>query len=73
MRAEDRANLIILTVALFIVSQTMQCIALTLQCFYLRGNKDPSVLLPTRDKKIAVIFQKNHMLNLRNQYHKGAT
>ena len=68
MRAEDRVNLVILTVALFIVSQTMQCIALTL-----RGNKDPSVLLPTRDKKIAVIFQKNHMLNLRNQYHKGAT
>ena len=73
MWAEDRINLIILTVALFIVSQTMQCIALTVQCFYLRGNKDPSVLLPTRDKMIAVIFQKNHMLNLGNQYHKGAT
>ena len=73
MWAEDRVNLIILTVALFIVSQTMQCIALTVQCFYLRGNKDPSVLLPTRDKMIAVIFQKNHMLNLGNQYHKGTT
>ena len=73
MWAEDRVNLIILTVALFIVSQTMQCIALTVQCFYLRGNKDPSVLLPIRDKMIAVIFKKNHMLNLGNQYHKGAT
>ena len=40
MRAEDCVNLIILTVALFMVSQTMQCIALTVQCFYLRGNKD---------------------------------
>ena len=45
-----------------------------------RGNKDPLVLLPTRDKRITIIFQENHfyqnqnhLLNLGNQYHKGAT
>ena len=32
-RAEDRVNLIILTVALFIVSKTMQCIALLCNVF----------------------------------------
>ena len=80
MRVKDRVNLIIFTLALFIVSQSMQFIVLAVQCFDLQGNKDPSVLLPTKDKRITIIFQENHfyqsqchLLNLGNQYHKGAT
>ena len=80
MRVKDRVNLIIFTLALFIVSQTMQCIVLAVQYFDLQGNKDPSVLLPTKDKRITIIFQEkhfyqnqSHLLNLGNQYHKGAT
>ena len=45
-----------------------------------RGKKDPSVFLPTRDKRITIIFRENHfyqnqnhLLNLGNQYLKGAT
>ena len=52
-----------------------QCIVLAVQCFYLRENKDPLVLLSTRDKRVAITFQKNHstILNLGNPYHKDAT
>ena len=80
MRVKDRVNLIIFKLALFMVTQTMQSIVLAVQCFNLWGNKDPSVLLPTKDKRITIIFQENHfyqnqshLLNLGNQYHKGAT
>ena len=76
----QRSCKFIFTLALFIVSQAMQCIVLAVQCFDLQGNKDPSVLLPTKDKRITIIFQENHfylnqshLLNLGNQYHKGAT
>ena len=44
MRVKDRVNLIIFTVALFIERQPTQCIVFAVQCFCLRGNKDPSVL-----------------------------
>ena len=44
MRVKDRVNLIIFTVALLIVRQPTQCIVFAVQCFCLRGNKDPSVL-----------------------------
>ena len=70
MRAK---NLIIFTLALFIVRPTTQCILLAVQCFYLRGNKDPSALLSTRDKRVAITFQENQILNLGNHYHKYAT
>ena len=50
-----------------------QCILLAVQCFYLRGNKDPSALLSTRDKRVAITFQENQILNLGNHYHKYAT
>ena len=70
MSAKDRANLNVFTVALFLVCQPMQFIVLTVQCFYLRGKKDPSVLLLTRDKKIAKTVYENQILNLGNQYHK---
>ena len=73
MRAKNRANSIIFTLALFIVRPTTQCILLAVQCFYLRGNKDPSALLSTRDKRVAITFQENQILNLGNHYHKYAT
>ena len=72
MSAKDCLNLIIFTVALFIVCQTTQCIVLAVQGSYLRGNKDPSVLLSTEDKRVAISFLENQILNL-NQYHKDAT
>ena len=52
---------------------TTQCILFAVQCFYLRGNKDPSALLSTRDKRVAITFQENQILNLGNHYHKYAT
>ena len=72
MKAKDRVNLIIFTEALFIVYQTTQCIALAAPCFYLRGNKDPLVLLSTRDKKIIITFHENQILNIENHDHKDA-
>ena len=52
---------------------TTHCIVLTVQCFYLWRNKDPSVLSPTRNKRVAITFHENQRLNLGNQYHKDAT
>ena len=34
--------------------------------FYIRRNKAPSVLLPKRDKRVAIIFHENQRLNLGN-------
>ena len=73
MTAKDRANLYIFIVALFMVCQMMQCIVLKVHCFYFGRSKGPSVLLSTRDKKIAITFHKNQRLNIGNQYHKDAT
>ena len=56
MSAKDRLNLNILTVALFIVCQTVQCIVLTVEGFYLRENKDPLVPLPKKDKRMVIKF-----------------
>ena len=68
MRAKDRLNLITFTVALFIASRTIQCIAFSVQCFYLPENKDLSVLLPTRDKGIAIMFKENHFYKNKTIY-----
>ena len=65
--------MIIYTLALFIVSQTTQCIVFAVQCFDLQGKKDPSLFLSTTDKRFAITFPENHILNLENQYHKDAT
>ena len=65
-------NLNIFTVALFIVCHMTQCIVLTMQFFYLRRNKGPSVLLSTRYKRVVIISHKNQRLNIGNQYHKDA-
>ena len=35
--------------------------------------KDPSVLLLTKDKRVAKTVLENQILNLENQYHKDAT
>ena len=72
MRAKDRVNLNIFTVALFTVSQMMQCILLTVQCFYLRRNKGTLVLLSTKYKRVAIVFHKSQRWNIRKQYHKDA-
>ena len=53
MSAEDRANLIIFTLALLIVSQGVQCITLTVQCFSLRKKKGPSVFCQQGIKGLA--------------------
>ena len=59
MSAKDRVNLNIFTTALFIVCQTTQCIVLAVPYFYLRRNEGPSVLLSTRDKRVAITFHEN--------------
>ena len=64
-------NLNIHIVALFIVCQTTQCIVLTVQRFYLRENKDPSVPLGTRDKRVFIPGKPDIISE--NQYHKDAT
>ena len=73
VRAKDRVNLNIFTVALFKVCYMMHCIVLTVQFFYLRRNKDTSVLLSTIDKRVAMKFHENQRLNPGNQYHKDPT
>ena len=73
MSEKDCVNWNIFTIALFIVCQITQCIVLTVQCFYLRRNKGPSVLLSTRYKIVAITFHKNHRLNIGNQYHNDTT
>ena len=72
MRAKDRVNLNICTAALFIVCQTMQCIVLAVQCFYLTGFY-PLVPSSSRNKKVATKLNENQKLNLENQYDKHAT
>ena len=73
MSAEYRVNLNNFPAALFIVWQMIQCILLTVQCFYLRRNKGPLFLLSTRNKEVVMIFHENQILSLRNQYRKNAT
>ena len=73
MRAKDRADLCIFTVALFIVCQMMQCILLKVQCFYLRRSICPLILLSIRGKKITMTFHENQGLNIGNQYPKDDT
>ena len=73
MRAKDRANLYIFTVALFIPCQMTQYIVLKVQCFCLRRSICPLVLLSTRGKSVAITFHENQRLNIGNQYQKNAT
>ena len=73
IRAKDRPNLNIFTVALIIVCQMTQCIVLKVQSFYVRRSICPLILLSTRDKRIAITFQENQRLNIGNQYQKYAT
>ena len=75
MSTKDLANLYsnIFKVALFTIWQMTQCIVLTVQCFYLRGNKGPFFLLLTRNKTVANAFHENERLNIGNQYHRDAT
>ena len=54
--AKDCASLYIFTVVLFIECRMTQCIVLKVQYFLFRWSKGPFVLLPTRDKRIAVTF-----------------
>ena len=70
MGAIDHVNLNIFTVALFIECQMTHFIVLTVQCFYLRRNKGPSVLLSTRVKRVSITFHENERLNLGNQFEK---
>ena len=70
MGAIDHVNLNIFTVALFIECQMTHFIVLTVQCFYLRRNKGPSVLLSTRVKRVSIAFHENERLNLGNQFEK---
>ena len=72
MRVKDRVNLIIFTVAFFILPQTTQCIVLAVQCFYLTGFY-PLVPSSSRNKKVATKLNENQKLNLENQYDKHAT
>ena len=69
MSSRDRVNLNIFTIALFTARMSDD----TINCFVLQGNKDPLVLLSSWDKKIAITFHENQIVNLRNQYHKEAT
>ena len=73
IRAKDRANLNIFTVALIIVCQMTQCIVLNVQSIYVRRSICPLILLSTRDKRIVITFQENQRLNIGNQYQKYAT
>ena len=67
MGTKDCVNLNILVVTLFTICQTPQCIALAVQCFYLRKNKGSLVHLSTRDKRVAIPFYQNQRLSLGNQ------
>ena len=73
LSAKDRVNLNILTVTLFTVCHTTQCFVLVKQCFYLWRNKGLSLMLSTRNKRVAITFHENQRLNLGNQYHKDDT
>ena len=73
MSAKGCANLFIFTVALFIVCQMTQCIALKVQCFYLRRSKGPLFLLSIFSIQFAITFNENQRLNMGNQYQKDAT
>ena len=70
--AEDRANLYIFTVALFVVRWIRQCTVWKAQCFYLCRSKGHLVLLSTRDKGITIIFHESKD-EILSQYHKVAT
>ena len=72
MSAKDRANLNLFTVALFICQAT-QHIVLSVQYFYLRRNKGPSVLSSARYKRVSIAFQNYQRLNIGNQYHTDVT
>ena len=50
-----------------------QCIVLTVQCFNLRINEGTSVLLSTRNKRVAITFHENQRINRGNHHHKDAT
>ena len=71
MNAKGRVNLNIFTLALFIVCQMTQCILLKSQCFYLRRNKGPLVLLSTRNKRIAITLHENQRLILEINIKRG--
>ena len=73
MSAKDRANLNLFTVALFIICQATQHIVLSVQYFYLRRNKGPSVLSSARYKRVSIAFQNYQRLNIGNQYHTDVT
>ena len=61
MSAKDCVNLNISTLALFSVCQATQFIC------------GETILLSTRDKRVAITLHKIKILNLGNQYHKDAT
>ena len=54
MSAKDRLKSNIVPVTLFIVWKRTQCTVLTVQCFYIRRNKGPSVLLSAKNKRVAI-------------------
>ena len=54
MSVKDRWKSNIVPVTLFIVWKRTQCTALTVQCFYIRRNKGPSVLLSAKNKRVAI-------------------
>ena len=68
MSAKDRANLNI-----FVHSMPDDAVQMTVQCFNLWRKKDSSVLLSTRDKRVAITFHQNQRLNIGNQYDKDTT
>ena len=70
---KDRVNFNVLTVALFIVNQATQCIECSVQCFYLQRKKGPLVLFSTRDKRVAIKFHENQIINIGSQYQEDAT
>ena len=51
----------------------MHCLVLNLQCFCLWKSNCPSVLLSTRNKRVAKAINESQTLNLVNNYHKDAT
>ena len=55
------------------ICKDFRSIALAVQYFYLRENKDPWVLLSVKDKMVVITFHENRILNLGNQYHNDAT
>ena len=65
MSDEDRINFDIFSVALLAVCQSAHCVLLSVQCFYLRRNQIPSLLLSIRNRKAALRFHENQILSLR--------